>query len=326
MTSAFLKTFLVLFLGTSSGYLFQKISVQKKWLKTDSQKKVSIFLQKLAMLWLISITYVGSLWIFQFESLLQIVTMPFLGVFSTIIGGYLAIVMATRYGYNQVDIGSIFTCGYFANFTFGGMICFFILGEEGYALVPIFTFFMRFLYFGFGFPLAHNYGDSQSDQKNLREKVLEAVRDPFFYIGIGTMLFGLILNASSFQRPVGYTKLNEILIPLTNFILFFSIGLNLKFSRLTGYVRECIYISLIKFIVVPASVLLVAWLLGYHAMSQGLPLKVSLILAAMPVAFNSVITANIYHLNTDLTTSCWFFTTLEMLVILPFFMLVIRLF
>jgi len=40
-------------------------------------------------------------------------------------------------------------------------------------------------------------------------------------------------------------------------------------------------------------ILAIALLLDYQSMNMGIPLKVSLIMAAMPVAFNSVIAANI---------------------------------
>src|SRR5665648_1270390 len=85
-------------------------------------------------------------------------------------------------------------------------------------------------------------------------------------------------------------------------------------------------ISLVKFIVVPATILLIALLLDYQSISQGLPLKVSLILSAMPVAFNSVIAANIYNLNVDLVNSCWIFTTFAVLLILPLLIFAINLF
>jgi len=77
---------------------------------------------------------------------------------------------------------------------------------------------------------------------------------------------------------------------------------------------------------VPATILLIALLLDYQSISQGLPLKVSLIMSAMPVAFNSVIAANIYNLNVDLVNSCWIFTTFAVLFILPLLIFVINLF
>src|SRR5665811_1377005 len=92
--------------------------------------------------------------------------MPFVGAISTITGGFFAVIIAKYYHYNRIDIGSMFTCGYFANnVTLGGMVCFFYLGEEGYALVPIFTFLIRLLYYGLGYPIAHMYAEDFVEQK-----------------------------------------------------------------------------------------------------------------------------------------------------------------
>ena len=327
MAFALLKTFLVLVVGIFSGYLFQKLIDKNHWITLKSKKEISIFLQKLGMIWFVSVTYIGSLWIFKIESIIEIISMPFVGAVSTITGGFFAVIIAKYYHYNRIDIGSMFTCGYFANnVTLGGMVCFFYLGEEGYALVPIFTFLIRLLYYGLGYPIAHMYAEDFVEQKETIKKIIEVIKDPFFYIGVGSVLVGISLNLSSLKRPEIYTTINEILIPLTTFILLFSIGLTFKFSRVSKYLKECFLISLVKFIVVPATILLIALLLDYQSISQGLPLKVSLIMSAMPVAFNSVIAANIYNLNVDLVNSCWIFTTFAVLFILPLLIFVINLF
>jgi len=327
MAFALLKTFLVLVVGIFSGYLFQKLVDKNYWITPKSKKEISIFLQKLGMLWFVSVTYIGSLWIFKIESIIEIISMPFVGAVSTITGGFFAVIIAKYYHYNRIDIGSMFTCGYFANsVTLGGMVCFFYLGEEGYALVPIFTFLIRLLYYGLGYPIAHMYAEDFVEQKETIKKIIEAIKDPFFYVGVGSVLVGISLNLSSLERPEIYTTINKILIPLTTFILLFSIGLTFKFSRVYKYLKECFLISLVKFIVVPATILLIALLLDYQSISQGLPLKVSLIMSAMPVAFNSVIAANIYNLNVDLVNSCWIFTTFAVLFILPLLIFVVNLF
>jgi predicted permease len=327
MFLALIRTFLVIIIGTFSGYLCQKIIDKKNWMASESKKNLSVFLQKLGMLWLISITYIGSLWIFEIESLTEIFSLPFVGGISTVVGGYFAVIIAKYYKYNRIDIGSMFSCGYFANtVTLGGMICFFFLGEEGYALVPIFTFFMRLQYYGLGYPIAHMYADNTIIQKESLARLIEVIKDPFFYLGVGSVLIGLFLNLSTLQRPQIYASINEVLIPLTTFILLFSVGLTFKLSRVSRYIKECLLISLVKFFIVPATILIIGLLFGYQHISDGLPLKVSIILSAMPVAFNSVIAANIYNLNIDLVNSCWIFTTIAVLIVLPIILFVVELF
>ena len=185
---------------------------------------------------------------------------------------------------------------------------------------------MRILYYGVGYPIAKMHGEHYIKGEGKIKKIKDIVKDPFFYTGVGAILIGLYLNLSPFKRPEIFATINRILVPLTTFMLLFSIGMNLRFSRVSNYIRECWFISFIKFIAVPATTLVIALLLGYQSISQGLPLKVTLILSAMPVAFNSVIAANIYHLNVDLVNSCWIFTTFSILFVLPLLLLVINLF
>lgn len=329
MLLALIKTFLVLIIGTSSGYLFRKFTIKYQWLTPDSLKRIIIFLQKLGMIWLISITYIGSLWIFKIENLVGIISLPFVGAISIIAGGVYAVMISKFNHYNSIDTGSMFSCGFFANtMSLGGMICFYYLGEEGYALVPIYTFFMRFLYYGIGYPVANMYSTNFIKGKKISHKIkiIEVIKDPFFYTGVGAVVVGLFLNLSSLERPGLYGPVNEILVPLTTFVLLFSVGMNLRLSRISKYIRECLYISLVKFIALPLTILIIVLLLNYQSINNGLPLKVSLILSAMPVAFNSIIATNVYNLNVDLVNSCWIFTTIGVMFILPLLLWFINLF
>jgi predicted permease len=327
MLLALWKTFLVLIVGILSGYLFQKLMKKHQWLTDESLRGIAIFLQKLGMIWLISITYIGSLWIFEIESLSGIISLPFVGSISIVAGGVYAVILSKCNHYDSIDTGSMFSCGFFANTaSLGGMICFYYLGEEGYALVPIYNFFMRFLYYGIGYPIANMYSTNFIKDKKMSHKIIEVIKDPFFYIGIGAVLVGLFLNLSAIERPPIYAPLNEVLVPLTTFVLLFSVGMNLKLSRISKYIRECSYISFIKIVALPLTTLIIVLLLNYQSINNGLPLKVSLIMSAMPVAFNSVIAANIYNLNIDLVNSCWIFTTVGVKFVLPLLLLFINLF
>lgn len=327
MFISLLKTFFVLIVGTLSGYLFRKLSNKYKIIAPESLKALAIMLQKLGLVWLTSITYIGSLWIFKIDSIIQMISLPFVGVVSIITGGSFALLLAKYLHYNRTDTGSFFSCGFFSNtVSLGGMICFFYLGEAGYALVPIHTFFVRIFYYGVGFPISKMYSDDFNQKDSIIKKLIELSKDPFFYAGIGAVIIGLSLNLSPFVRPKIYTTINDVFIPVSTFILLFSVGLNLKFSHLNDYIKECLYISLIKFIAVPLATLILSFLFNYQSIRNGLPLKVSLIMSFMPVAFNSVTAANIYNLNADMVNSCWVFTTFGIIFVLPFLFLFLNLF
>ena len=82
--------------------------------------------------------------------------------------------------------------------------------------------------------------------------------------------------------------------------------------------------SVIKFVLVPVCASSLAWALGFGDIDGGLPLKVVIILSAMPVAFNALIPPSIYDLDLDLANSCWFVTTALLAVVLPLVIVVLN--
>ncbi|MGD9199794.1 MAG: hypothetical protein PVH97_15985, partial [Desulfobacterales bacterium] len=84
------------------------------------------------------------------------------------------------------------------------------------------------------------------------------------------------------------------------------------------YLKECVSVSVsvLKFILVPILATSLAYMFGFGQIDNGLPLKVVMILAAMPVAFNALIPPSIYDLDLDLANSCWLFTTALLVIVL----------
>jgi predicted permease len=80
---------------------------------------------------------------------------------------------------------------------------------------------------------------------------------------------------------------------------------------------------IIKHLLTPAFVIVVALLLGLQNYGNGMLFKSLIILSAMPVGFNALIPINIYGLDLDLGNSCWIVSTLSLVVIVPALYLVI---
>lgn len=74
---------------------------------------------------------------------------------------------------------------------------------------------------------------------------------------------------------------------------------------------------MIKFAAVPGSVYLVGSLLGLGGVDGGLPLRVSVALASMPVAFTAMVPPTLYDLDVDLANMAWFVTTALLAVVVP---------
>ena len=126
------------------------------------------------------------------------------------------------------------------------------------------------------------------------------------------------------ERPAMYRSMISIFIPASTVLMLFSIGLSMKFNKITNYLKAELLISVIKFFIVPLSMVSIGFLLGYHQINDGLPLKVILILSSTPVAFHSLIPPSQYGLNLDLANSCWIFTTISLVIIIPLLIVLIN--
>ena len=183
--------------------------------------------------------------------------------------------------------------------------------------------FQEVAYYGIGFPVAKYFGSSRHDVP-ARGLLKHLARDPYLIVAVSALTIGGLLNISGVQRPEFYKIIISVFVPLLTFLLLLSIGLAMEFRKIGAYLRECVSISLIKFVLVPVMVSLPAYYLGYGHIQNGLPLKVVLVLSSMPVAFNALIPPSIYNLDLDLANSCWFFTTALLVVVLPVLMMVIK--
>ena len=148
-------------------------------------------------------------------------------------------------------------------------------------------------------------------------------RDPFIIVAVSSIILGGLLNYSGITRPSFYGMVNAVFVPLGTIMLLASIGMALKFRKVRDYVRESIAVSIIKFAIVPITVSLLAFFIGFNDFDGGLPLKVVIILSSMPVAFNALIPPSIYDLDLDLANSCWFVTTAMLIVVLPILLLIV---
>ena len=274
-------------------------------------------LQKVALLGLNPVAIVGAIWIARIEEA-RLIALPVVGFLALATGGGLALGAARMLRLAPRQTGALFGCGSFTNIgSIGALICFVFLGEPGFALVPIYKFFEEVSYYAIGFPIAKYYSGRATDDASTAARLKGLIRDPFIQVAVASLILGGLLNVSGLQRPAVYGAVNAVLVPLATVLLLASIGLALRFGRVGGYLRECAVVAAIKFILVPVSAVTLAWAIGFGDIDNGLPLKVVMILSAMPVAFNALIPPSIYDLDLDLANSCWFVTTALLVMVLP---------
>lgn len=299
------------------GYGIQ-LAVKYEILKLPfSLTQLRLFLLKEALLFIMPLTVVVAIWMIRIKDV-RLLTLPFLGIFAILLGGFLGIVAARLFKLERKQAGSLFTCGSFTNIgTLGGLTCYLFLGEAGFALVSIYKIFEEVIYYTIGFPIAKLYSEEPMEAESRLKWIKRLITDPFILVSISSIAIGVLLNLSGIQRPVLYQTVNSIFIPFGALLLITSIGLAMRINRIKYYLRECLAVSLIKFLIIPIILTFVAYFLNYGKIGEGLPLKVVMILSSMPVAFNALIPPSLYHLDLDLANSCWLFTTSLLFLILP---------
>jgi predicted permease len=314
--SKFIYSFGVILFGLSLGYMIQ-ILVRRERIKLpidiDALRRL---LQCIALLLVNPVAVVGAIWIVSLKNA-TLVALPFVGLFALLAGGGIALVVARVYKLTPQKTGSLYVCGAFTNIgAIGTLVCFVFLGEKGFALVPIYKLFEELSYYAIGFPIAKYYSSSTKAER-IRDNLKNLTRDPFILMALSSIIIGGLLNFSGVDRPEFYATIIAVFVPLMTIMLLTSIGLALRFRRVRDYLRECVSLSMIKFIFIPILATSLAYMIGFGKIDGGLPLKVVMILSSMPVAFIALIPPSIYDLDLDLANSCWFFTTALLIFVLP---------
>jgi predicted permease len=323
-TSKFLFSFSIIGFGLALGYLLQVLVRNEKIRLPIALDELRKLLQKVALLFFMPITFVGAIWIVDAGNA-TIAALPFLGVFALLVGGVFALAAARVLGLPSKQTGALFACGSFTNIgSIGALICFVFLGEKGFGLVPIYKLFEEAAYYGIGFPIAKFYSSEGRGREQTLQHLRGLARDPFIIVALSSIAVGGVLNVSGIARPEFFRGVNSIFIPLGTIILLTSIGLAMQLKRLGNYLRECISVSLIKFVLVPLAISTTALMVGLGKVEAGLPLKVVIILSSMPVAFTALVPPSIYDLDLDLANSCWLFTTALLILVLPALLYVVN--
>ncbi|HHP7234883.1 MAG TPA: AEC family transporter [Desulfobacterales bacterium] len=323
--SKFIYSFGIIVFGLGLGYGLQVLNRSGRLRLPLPIEDLRKLLQKVALLGLNPVAIVGAIWIVSIQDA-GLIALPFVGLLALVSGGLLALGASRMMRLAPAKTGALFCCGSFTNIgSIGALICFVFLGEAGFALVPIYKLFEEVSYYSIGFPIAKFYSGAVETDAGVAARLKALCRDPFILVAVSSLVLGGLVNLSGLERPAFYGTVNAVVVPLATILLLTSIGLALRFSRVGAYLKECVSVATIKFVMVPVGASSLAWAIGFGDIDQGLPLKVVIILSSMPVAFNALIPPSIYDLDLDLANSCWFFTTALLVLVLPLQLVILNL-
>jgi len=319
MTSLLFPLFIVLFslaAGYAAGIIYRLRTRRVALL--DIRKG----LQWAALLVINPVAFVGAVWVAPLQDL-RIIRLPLVGVFSIVLGGVLAFIYTRITRRDRRQTGSLITVGGMTNIgSIGAIVVYSLLGEAGFSLVPLYKLFEELLYYGVAFPLAKSYSDSVAGKEHRLKAVL---KDPFIIVMFSAICLGVVLNLLGFERPLWYTGLNQILIPLASSLLLISIGMAFRFVAMTRHIPAALAVVVIKNALVPLGALLFARLMGLHLLEGGLVLQTVVVLAAMPSGFISLVPPTLYGLDVDLSNTAWFATMISLFWMVPLLRLLLPL-
>jgi hypothetical protein len=245
------------------------------------------------------------------------VVLPFLGLGVHLLGGAAGWAFARRAGYAASVRGACFLGGASSNvLTFGGIVAVLLLstpedphGEAALGAMQLYRLFEAPFYYLIAWPAAAVLSEKAA---SWRESFRKGFR-PVTLLPIAAMAVGVALQLSGIPRPKVLDGASGWLVRANVTLLGLTVGLTLRRADLGRWKGCCAGIGAVKFVLLPAAAVGLAWLLGF----RGLHLQVACVCASMPVAFMAVVGAALVGLDEEVLGSLWLATTAAMVAVVP---------
>ncbi|MEZ6191170.1 MAG: hypothetical protein R3C45_07740 [Phycisphaerales bacterium] len=255
----------------------------------------------------------ANLWLLAIEPLL--VAIPAFGV----------IPIARWMGCNNNQTGVIATSAGLANlgFTLGAYLCYTLLGHEpgqgeaalAYAVAQVNLMAMSGVLMLY--PLARHFGEAGVGDQSVLRLVVTSFLD-LRALMVHCAIVGVVLAYTSVPFPKFIDELHviDVLFYLGGFGGYFAIGLRLRLGDTRQYLREHALLAAVKFAGLPLLSLGILALVNLTAAPLSpLGQKVVLVEAFMPVAIQSVMIANLFHLDGRMASTLWLVNTVLFAVV-----------
>ncbi len=194
-------------------------------------------------------------------------------------------------------------------YTMGGFICYLFLGEQGLGLAVLFiSYFMPYIFL-FIFPYAKIASGKSEYRGNIVKGFLLNFQNMPFY----AIIVSLCLKLAGIKRPDINFPINELLM-ISIALYYFSLGLNFSFDGLRGTASANIFLVLIKFLIIPASVLMALSGVNIdHSIKT-----IILIQSFMPAAIYSVAASILFDLDSKFASGLFVVNTIIFItIVLP---------
>jgi hypothetical protein len=328
---SFVVSFSIIIISLLAGYAFNTLIKRGMVpLSPEQTARLRLNMQKTALLGIYPVAFLGAIWVADLSERLYFL-LPLIGLAALSSGLAYGFAGSRLLRLPPARAGVFTTCSSFTNIgAIGALIVFMLLGEPGFALVPFYKMFEELWNYSILFPIARSYGERANATGNNRSNstpagISRVLRDPFLIVSLSAVTVGIILNFTGVSRPAFYSGLNAILVPVGTMVLLFAIGMRLRFTIARQDIKAGILLTLGKAVFIPLVASTLAWALGLGQTTDGLGLKLVLVLAAMPVGFVGLVPPTLYKLDQDFAGSLWLVSNTALLAIVPALALILSL-
>ncbi len=213
-------------------------------------------------------------------------------------------------------------------FTLGGYVCYVLLTPHATALgiAIAYVTVMQVAGVVLLYPLARHYSQHAPGDVGLGRLILSGLWDVRAAPLYGALL-GEVLGTMKLPVPgaVGQWHLIDILFYLGSFGGYFGIGLRLRLGDSLKLLKGHAVAAGVKFVFIPLLTVAMLMLLAQlHWPLSPTARQVALVEAAMPTAIQSVMIANLFHLDSRQASSLWLWNTVLFFILgFPLVLLVV---
>ena len=250
--------------------------------------------------------------------------LPVLGILMLVLPGLLSLFTARfKTDHGPLERGSYVLTTMLANRgVVGGLATYILFGEQGYAWSRLVVVFGPIIVFFVGFPLAGRYYQQHAGTAGTRGSLRRLIFSPNQMPVVG-IIAGLALNLLRVDRPEAAAQAIPVLVHVVAWMLLLPTGAGLRLKALRRYVKDLPDVLVIKFVLNPLLIGILAWALGF----RGHLWATLVLLAASPAAIFTVVVARAQGLNTNMAMAGFVVTTVVYLVVVfPAFLIATALF
>lgn len=253
----------------------------------------------------------------------EMIWLPIAGVLMHLLPYWLAFLRLKKYDYDYRSKGSYLLVMLVSNAAMlGSMTSYFLLGETSYAYTALILSLGPFMVNGIGYLTAARY-QSLAEGTAVKGSVKDVLKNLISWnqMALYLTIIGLILNFLNVPRPQIASDIISVNIHFAMWSVIVPLGASLSFAGVKKYRYISIDVSVIKFIIVPAILIL----LSFIFIKDQMALKTILLIAASPAPMVAVMFSKLFKLNVDLAMSPFIYTTLIYIALMvPVFIILMR--